>query len=624
MAGGYQRVADGPNVVPLSDAVGPDSASTFGQGLAQIGQVLQQNQEDNFRTQRQVNELQFATQKAIQEKQRTAQYNVGMGAYADLQIGLSKDLGDLYASLPEGKIGYGAEAQKLIHDRTSAFLETIPDEEVRERFTHMVTDLQVHQTVGAQGQEEAAFAKFQGDAAKHWLDSTGNGLIAAPTADGYHTALTDLETYAKSSFKDKAVGQHFVQVGKSTLTGNLLDGMSQAGDWQGMRKLLDSGVFKDILTPQQTDAYLNLAGQGENIAQREAALATATAQKNARDALKSIKVDIDNGTNVPQSTISQAISGAKAAGLPESELKEAAYLGRDGMQAQQIRGLTTPVLDGQVMQLRQKQAMGKLTDDDAAWLARGEKEIDARSKDEGLKLAPLLKGDVPSQMQGMATLAGLPVDERFRAARAAGHEQAAIVAGLPEASRLTAVQGASFRQARPADFLPAKTPQLHDPRAAADQSFRAVLGDLVDDAGSNYAHLRETALDINAGANQGWNEHGFQQAIQLVYGARKRSDGATVGGIATIQGHQVELPAHWTSSDFDQRYARNTFDGAVYANGNPAKPEDVRAHFRPQHIGTNDDGTENYLLIGADHRPLLRKGDKGAEPYVLAVSAYPK
>ncbi|WP_343609367.1 hypothetical protein [Novosphingobium sp.] len=607
-----------------TDAVGPDDASIFGQGLTQLGQALQQTQEEDYRTRRQVGEINFSTQKVIQEKQRTAQYNVGMGAYADLQISMSKDLDDLYKSLPEGKIGYGAQAQKLIHDRTGTFLDTIKDDQVRERFAHMVNDYTVRQTLGANAQEEAAFTKFQGDAGQHWLNSTGNGLIASPTSDGYHMAIADLETYAKSSFSDEAVRQHFVRIGTNQLTGNLLDGMSQAGNWQGMRKLLGDGVFKDILTPQQTEGYLNLAGQGENIAQREAALATATAQKNARDVLKSIKVDIDNGTSVPHTTIAHAITAAKAAGLPESELKEAGYLGRDSMQAQQIRGLATPVLDGQVMQLRQKQAMGKLTDDDAAWLTRGEQEIDKRSKDAGLKLAPLLKGDVASQMQGMATLASLPVDERFRVARAAGHEQAAIIAGLPEASRLTAVQGASIRQARPTDFLPPKSPDVHDPHKRADEIFRSVLGDLVDDVGSNYAQIRELSLDFNAGSNNKWDEAGFRNSIQVLSGQRKRSDGVMVGGIATIHGHQIELPAHWTASDFDQRYARNTFAGAIYANGSAVKPEDVRAHFRPQHLGTDEDGTEKYLLIGANRKPLLRKGSGGTEPYVLSVSAYPR
>lgn len=624
MAGGYQRVADGSNVVMRTDAVGPDDASIFGQGLSQLGQTLQQAQQEDYRTRKQVGEIEFATQKVIQEKQRTAQYNLGMGAYADLQLSMSKDLDTLYKSLPEGKIGYGEQAQKLIHDRTSGFLDTIKDDQVRERFTHMVTDYTVRQTLGARGQEEAAFTKFQGDAGQHWLNSTGNGLIASPTGDGYHTAIADLETYAKSSFSDEAVRQHFVRIGTNQLTGNLLDGMSQSGDWQGMRKLIDSGVFKDVLTPQQTEGYLNLAGQGENIAQREAALATATAQKNARDVLKSIKVDIDNGTSVPHTTIAQAITAAKEAGLPESELKEAGYLGRDSMQAQQIRGLTTPILDQQISELRTKQAAGKLTDDDAAWLTRGEQEIDKRSKDIGLKLGPLLKGDESSQMQGLAQLSVLPVNERFRVARAAGDEKAAILAPLEATTRFTAVHGAALRAARPADFLPEKSPTVPHPATTADDIFRQELGDLKDDIGPHYAHYREASLDLNSGTNGRWSEYGFRSGIQVMFGRKLRSDGAPVGGIGTIQGHKVELPAHWTPAEFEQRYNRNTFDGAIYSNGTAAKPDDVRANFRPSHVGTADDGTEQYVLVGADRKPLLRKNGQSVEPYILAVSAYPK
>lgn len=624
MSGIYQQQVTGPTVTPLSAPVAPDDASVFGAGLAQLGQTMGQNADLARQTQDKIGQIDFETAKLEQEHKRAAAYDLSMGAYADFQVGLEQERAKVWDALPEGKQGFAQAFGSLVKERTAAFLDGIPDPEVRGRIVHMVDAYSAQERMAAIHAETQAFAKFQGAAGEAWTNKTANTILTNPTADNYLRAMRETHTYADARFPDEAQKAAFTRISERSMTSALFDGMLNQGDWGGVRKLIESGQFYEILTPDQINHYTDQAGYAERSAARAAEAQIAQAQHDAREAYKSMKVDIDNGTNVPQSQITAVIERMKATGLPESEIKEASYLGRDALNQQQILGLATPVLDAKVQQLKARQNAGKITTDEKAWLDSADKALDKRAQDSGVKLGPLLRGTVEQQFQAVSQLAQMPLDERFRTARAAGDEKAAVIAGLAPETQARAIQGQALIAARRDDFMPPRGTNTSS-LAVLDAHTKDIMGNLVGDAGANYAHVRDAALAVMAGfrAHTGWDEKQFEQALQIVYGQNRRADGTVQGGIGTIRGRKVELPKYWSEAEWDKAYSRNPFAGAVNAMGDAISHSDIKANYTPRHIGTLPDGSEEYWMLDAGGKQLLTRQGKTFTPYVLRVPARP-
>lgn len=624
MAGIYQQQVTGPSVVPLTGPVAPNDASVFGQGLAQLGQAMEGSADLMRQTRQKVDQIEFETAKLEQERKRAAAYDLFMGAYADFQVGLEQERAKVWEALPEGKQGFSRQFGEIVKQRTTAFLDGIPDPEVRGRVVHMVNAYSAQEQMQAIHAETAAFAKFQGQAGEAWTNKTANTILNNPTAENYLRAVRETHTYAEGRFSDVAQRSAFTRISEQSMTSALLDGMLNQGNWDGVRKLIGSGQFNEILTPDQMDQYSDKAGYAERSAAHAAEAQVAQVQHDAREAYKSMKVDIDNGANVPQSQITAMIGRMKAAGLPESEIKEAGYLGRDALNQQQILGLSTSVLDGKVQQLRSKQNEGQISPDEKAWLDSADKALDKRAKDSGTKLGPMLLGTEDQQFQAVRQLSQMPLDERFRVARAAGNEKAAVVAGLAPEIQARAIQGQSLIAARRDDFMPPKPP-TGSSADVLDTQTKAIMGNLVGDAGGNYGNIRDTALAVMAGfrAHSGWDAKQYEQALQIVYGQNRRGDGTVQGGIGTIRGRKVELPQHWSEAEWDKAYSRNPFSGAVNAMGDAISHGDIKANYTPRHIGTLPDGTEEYWMLDAGGKQLLTRQGKTFAPYVLRVPARP-
>lgn len=618
----YQQQVRGPTVTPLTDAVGPNDASIFGQGLAQLGQTMESNADLARRTKQQVDQIAFETNKLEQERHRAAAYDLSMGAYADFQVGLEQDRAKVWDALPEGKQGFARQFGNVVKERTKGFLDGIPDPEVRGRIVHMVDAYSAQEQMQAIHAETGAFAKFQGQAGEAWTNQTANTVMLKPTADNYLRAVREAHTYADGRFSDVAMRDAFTRITERKVSSALFDGMLNQGDWAGVRKLIESGQFNSILSPDEMDQYSDKAGYAERGAARAAETQVAQAQHDAREAYKSIKVDVDNGGTVPQSSIIGVIEKMKAVGLPQSEIKEAGYLGRDALNQQQIRGLATPVLDAKMQQLRNQQNAGKISDDEKAWLDSADKALDRRAKEGGAKLGPLLRGTTDQQFQAVMQLSQMPLDERFRVARAAGDEKAAVIAGLAPETQVRALQGQALIAARRDDFMPPRGTNTSSIDVLDGQT-KQIMGNLVGDSGANYAHIRDSALAVMAGfrAHAGWDAGQFENAVQIVYGRNRRADGTPQGGIGTIRGRKVELPQHWSEAEWDKAYSRNPFSGAINAMGDAISHSDIKANYTPRHMGTLPDGTEEYWMLDAGGKQLLTRQGKTFAPYVLRVPA---
>ena len=624
MAGVYQQQVTGPSVVPLAAQPGPDDAGVFGQGLAQLGQAAEAMAQDNRRTKQQVSQIDFETAKLAQERQRAATYDLSMGAFGELQVKTAALRQQQWDSLPGGKAGFASQYGQTVQEQAAQFLQGISDEHVRGQMTHMVNSWAVQERIGALHNETQAFAKFQGEAVQSALNLQANNVLINPDAQNYLQAVETWNTYAKGRFSDQAMQEHVRKTGEHQLTAALLDGLLNSGDSQSVIKLVKSGQFNEILTPDQMDQYIDNAEHVERRAAADAKTQLTLVQHAAREDYRSLKVDIENGATVPQSRITQVMESMKAAALPESELKEAAYLGRDNQNQNQIRNLATQVLDTRVLQLRAEQSANRISDDDRAWLDSAEKALTKRAEHDGLKLGPLLRGTTDQQFQAVQQLARLPLDERFRVAKAAGDERAAVVANLAPETQARALQGIELLKARRNDFMPPKSPTT-SPEAALDAQAKAVLGNLTGDVGGHYAQVRDTALAVMAGfrAHSGWDAKQYESALQIVYGQNRRADGTVQGGIGTIRGRKVELPPHWSEAEWDKAYSRNPFTGAVNAMGDAISHGDIKANYTPRHIATQPDGTEEYWMMDASGKQLLQKHDGKLVPYLLRVPVRP-
>lgn len=618
--------ARGGSTVVLRQQRRPASlASALGGGMATLGEALGEVAQTEAKTKAAVSASEERILEIKQQRERAAAIATGAGSWADTQLAVQKQLAALPQIKLPGATGYEAAATEVVDKAVNDFLATLPDDpEVRQRFEPVVRAERDRQVGQAFSYEKTQSTAHQGDSFNKLVQAWRNAQVTKPNGTTLDQSLTDMEMLLGGLDSDGKTIEQLRTAGRNMLVTGFLDGQIQQGGFAAVQAALDGGTLDAVLTGQQRSGYARMVESGRTAQAREAEAAQGEQQRGAREAIKQIKVRINNGDDVSPSEINAALALGQNVGLPASELLEAGYLGAGAVQARQLRGMTTPAIEQQLATLRTKRDNGKLTDDEGRWQDRGERELKNRDEAVGQKLGPMLKGGAESRLAGVAQLAAMPLEQRWRAADAAGDVQAAVIAGLTNPrGRALAVQGHELRKARPDDFLPLKGP-TGTGQQRAEALFKQVLGPLVGDAGTAYGALRDTALDIMAATGGKWDAENFKRAAEIIYGGSLRSDGKWQGGIGTVRGKQVELPGLWTEAEFDQRYSRYGFDGAVYADGRAVTAADVRANFRLQHAGTGEDGGESYLLIGPDGKPLVRKRNDGTtEAYLLVVPVQP-
>lgn len=602
-------------------------ASALGEGLSTLGGATGQMAEDNARTKAAIEASDQRIAEIEKARARAAAVATGAGALADMQIAIDQRTANLPEKANPGSQGYAAAVATVFKEETDRFLSALPDDpEVRQHFAGTIESTRARVVIGAQNYEDEQFAKYQGDSYQKLQDTERNKILTNPTGEQLAASLETLAEVRGGMQLDGVRAPRLATASANALTTGLLDGLVNTGNAGAIRELLNTGKLDTVLVDGQKDNYLRLADNVEAAAARAAELKAGEARQAALEGLKLLGAQQDGGQAVPASQWQAAIGAAKAAGVEASALQEWANRAEAGVADGQIRGLTTAVLEDQVRAMQAKRDAGQLDPREAQWLERGEKALKDRGGEAGAKLKPLLQGGIETRLQGLAQLHAMPLEQRWRAAEAAGDPRAAIEAGMPAEARAWAVQGAATRKDRKDQFLPAKTAVVKDPEAELNRVFDAVIGaDLKRSLGPAYVHLRDVALDIMAARSGGWNPRDFGRAAQVAFGATQRADGSTQGGLGTIRGRRMELPEKWTQGEFDQRYSRYGFEGAVYGDGKPAQAEDVRRNFRLEVAGVNAASDTLYRLIGPDGKPLGRKrADGKVEAYVLPVPARPR
>lgn len=610
---GYR--AGSSNSVVLRSARRPSSTvGAIGDGLEQVGRAgerIAANEQaaDDARA-----EADFRLEQQRLERARSAAIANGMGAMAGLQVEAAATITELRTNSAPGAEGHEQAVRDALDGRAAAFLATLPDDpEVQERFGPMVAQWAGRALAEETGWELARRAEHQGDNLESWVTVQANAQRRAPDPAAFATTQAQGDALIDAMDIDGTAKAKLRETLRGALVAGHFDGLLNQGNTAAVRTALGDAAF-DWMDPRLREGYLNQADTLDRAAAAQAALDEKAVQEAAKNRAAALKVKIEAGEDVPQSEINDTLREMQEAGVPEAEQLEFGYLAEEGVQRRQYRTASTATLEATQRDLQRQADQGKLDGDGHRRLDLLGDLIDERSDALGTELGPLLKGGVESRVQAIAQLAALPVSERWRAAGKAGDTQAAVIAGLgSERARVLAVQGGAIRAARKLDYLPPHRQGETDTEAnrikAADDAFRAILGDdLVRQAGTAYVALRDTALDYMAAQTSGWTPGGFRRAVQAVYGASERSDGTVQGGIGTVRGRTVELPAKWTAAEFDSSMSRFDFADAAYAGGGAANPADVRRFYRPEYARTDADGSTVYRFIGPDRRPLGRKG----------------
>ncbi len=399
------------------------------------------------------------------------------------------------------------------------------------------------------------------------------------------------------------------------------------------RQALDQGLLDDLPPKvlsglrQQLEIADQRAEMQARMAEAEKAAAARDAQRDALDGLEALEVRIKNGDIPRSSDIATAMQRAEAAGVKDAERLKFTYTAEFAEQKAGWQRMTTSALQDRYEVLKTRQDAGSLDAAGRREFDRLGDEIKQRGEKVAVDLAPLLKGGVEQRVQAIGELARMPQAERLWVAEAAGDRLAGVVSSIRNArTRALAVQGAAVRKARPDDYLPPDEKDGTKPRDVLDRKYRAVLGEgLVQDIGPAFDTMREVALDVMAGSGKGWNGRDFGRAIQIAFGFTTRADGTGQGGIGPINGIMTELPDHWNQREFEMRYNRWGFEGAVYGNGTAARAADIRGHYRLRYIGPGESGDSLYHLVDPQGRLLLRKQANGTlTDYVLPVPERPR
>lgn len=383
---------------------------------------------------------------------------------------------------------------------------------------------------------------------------------------------------------------------------------ARSGRYDAVAKEIEAGTFTGKLPEGGLEALQRVVDAERGSAEVAARAAAADQQRAAREAVAQVKVAIDHGEEIPVNTLESVLASAKAAGLPQSEVMEASYLGQKMVFAQRARKLEDGPLRTQIATLQARRAAGgaqALQPVEQRMLDQFEKEQDGRDKAQAADLDTAWNQGAAGQAATLAQLARLPADRRNAVASKMGKPELSIIGGLDGDVQRQGLLGMQLGKERKQDYMPIKVGD-NTSEEQLRKVFDATLGAVKTDIGGQYNAMREAALAIYAGRQatsgtaSGWNKENFQWATKVAFGATMRGDGTWQGGLGSVRGRQVILPGQMNESEFDRFVSRFDYagGGAVYGDGKPAVASDIAAHYRPMIDHQDQDGSIFYRMQG--------------------------
>lgn len=493
------------------------------------------------------------------------------------------------------------------------------DEVLTQHYDAPLAQIAESRRTAAHAQTARIHALASKDALVQVQTAASNVITTAPDRTGEQVGLVTAAIMANSAIPE-ALRPGLARQAAGQLWQDGLAAAIQGGRAEAVGKELRAGNYDAVLLDGAKPALLRMVAAEQQAAARQAELAAEEGKHAAQVEIDSIREILDNDGDVPVSRITAALQRGKELGIDENKLIDAAYFMEDMATDRQLRGLSKPVLEGEVERLRGLRAAGKLKGPDERRLTRAEQRLGVLNAKEADRFGGRLKGTEAERVAAIGEMTPLSAGDAWDIAERNGDVKAFIWSRIGDpVEHKRAVQGAAARSARPADFLPPKDSLGRSGKEEADRAFRETVGaGVMADLGGDYDDYREAALDRMAGMGPGWDARRFGQSVGVVFGANRRADGTRQGGLAEIEGRMTELPVYKSAAEFARDYARHSFAGAVYGDGAPARAADVRANFRLKQIDNPTHGEAKYQLIGPNGRPLmLKQRDGTVVPYPL-------
>lgn len=587
-------------------------ASAIGRGMGMAGQAAEQIAERGEQTRQAVADSEARIEQVQYRREVSRVLAENAGQMAGARVELQRRLTELRTRSAPGAQGHEDAVRGVLEEVYRPIVENLPDDpEIRERIGPMVAGETARVLSGEMDWELGRRVEHQGNAVQTLAITLRDQQVTNPDPAAFGQTLAELRGVVDGMDIDGTQREELWRSIQATIAPGLLDGMIRQGNADGVQAVLDSGTF-DGLLGNSKDAYYGQVEATRRAQALEAERAASAARDAAREALDAIEARIDNGEDVSAAQIASAVNAAAAAGVPEAELVDAAYLGERSVHTSRYRQMNNRQLQGEVEHLREKQAAGGLSAAEQRQLDLAEKALGGRDIEQGDSVQTLWRAGGEGQQTALAQLGRQDAARSWAAANAASEPKLHFLSRLPQRQQQTAIEGARVRAADPNRFMPEVDGKPQ--RSAVNEVMQRLLGPGMTSElqrGGSYEALREAALDFYVGSRAsanatGFSERDFALALRAASGTRRGTDGVYRGGIGAVRGRWIELPDGVSAENFERTMSGFDFagNGARYGNGAAVTNGDVIRNYRPVVQQLGRDGFVHYRMEDAMGRAL--------------------
>ena len=581
------------------------SRSGLAEGLQAAGSALGRVADNKRAIDQQQADSAYRIAEEEKRRWRAQEVTAGMGAWAERQVSISRDLEDARKAAPPGAEGYDEAYNAVLTDHLTDFLQQLPDDpDVRQRFEPLIANYGAQSRLREDEWQRRQRADWQGANSEKWFEQQRINIQTAPEPATLDQSFMEIDAMADGLDLDQTAREAVRGSWKKTAVGTFLQARIDGGDYQGARAAIESGQLDPYLDGKTRPGFLASADRAEHAAAIAAERDASQARQDAREAVKTVQAVIGAGAQPSAEQWAAAQGGQQY--LPDAERVDFGVLQTQAGLAKATQGWTGDRLRRERDRLQAKNSAGKASQQEQVQLQWLGDRMQTVEKEEGAQLKDLAGKGTAGQLQVLQQLDGRDPASRFAVANNV-RPGLGYVAGLPAGLRNDALNGHEIRKARPDDFGDAKAM-----RAGFDRYLGPALATLGGDADEVFALAWDVyAGSLNSSGGKGFNAKAFARAIDVTMGRQRWPDGVMRGGMAQWPGTdgKIWLPSDRSASEFATLLHRSDFAGAVYANGDAASKVDILKRFTPTFTGESDAaGRPIYMFISADGRQLQKKG----------------
>lgn len=589
-------------IVPRQPGVG----AAIADGVRQIGQAGVRISDQNNQVDAQIQASEERIVLREQQRRRDVQIADAAVRRAQLEIDLSSEIEDMRNDAAVGATGHAEAARARINERYEEFLNSLPDDpEVRNRFAPAIASATARAVIREQSWESATRSRFLGESYSEWLDKSASGLFSDPTGERWNEMLTEGDAVIEGLDLDETTKAIMRRDLRARATQAQFGGLLEAGRTDVVRDAIDSGNLDSILSDEDKRDWLRLSRASDRTAQAQADALQREQQAALLDEAKVFEQRVQTGREVPTAAeVRDLMQRMASAGVDRSDIESFAFMAEDAIVSAGLTSRTTRQLETERARIQRRVDAGQSTAADRRAIGLIDGQLEARTEDAASDLGKGWRSDaIEDRIGALDQAASLPPADRLRASARIGNGFQ-LLSAMPKAQRDMAVRGAAQRAGNPDRYLPPATAGESNRSRIVRAHLEQYLGQLAIDNGAHLEDIMDTALDMMAGYRSangretGWDEGDFNAAVQNIFGATRR-DGKLQGGIGTVGRFRVELPNRMTADEFEAMLRRQSFEGASYASGEPARPEDVIDHYRPR-FASDDAHAYYYVMQGPD------------------------